>query len=386
MASKTGFKKESVRAIYDYVRESGPATKNGIAAALNMSLPTVNKYITHFMDEDLMTLGEKMPAGSQGGRSPNSYACIADGRLAVGVDITRESIQCLVVNLEREVIHRRTVRHTFARSDDYFTAVAQTVVDTVKESGIDEQKVLGVGVAVPGLISETSESVTYGQVLQNEGVSVTDFGRHLPYRARLVHDSDAAGLAEFWSGHTGGNAFYISLSRSVGGSILINGEIFRGDGEFAGEIGHVRIHTDGELCYCGQRGCMDAYCNARVLADAADGTLAGFFQRLADDDDHLSDVWDVYTSNLARAVHNVRVLFGCPVILGGDVGAHIRPHMPAIHSKVDRLSFLASNSTSFLHPCNYQDSPVATGAALYLIDEFHQELGPPQPRPLYQGA
>lgn len=239
---------------------------------------------------------------------------------------------------------------------------------------------------MPGLVSEATESVTYGRALLNEGIAVTDFARHLPFRARLVHDSDAAGLAEFWHGREGGNAFYVSLSRSVGGSVLINGEIYRGDGEFAGEIGHVRIHTDGDLCYCGKRGCVDAYCNARVLArSASDGTLEGFFQELSEGRDEIAEVWDRYTSNLARAVNNVRVLFGCPVILGGDVGAHVGPHLAEIHTKVDDLSFLESPSESFLEACSYRDNPVATGAALYLIDEFREELGPPAARAVRSG-
>lgn len=385
MSANLGFKKETRRAVYDYIRESGPVTKNSIAIALTLSLPTVNKYIAHFIEAGLVAPGKKVPAGSQGGRSPISYRCLPDGRFAVGVDVTHDSVTCLIVNLERQVVHRHTAARVFERSEHYFAWVGSVVADAVSEAGIDPARILGVGVAVPGLISETTESVTYGRVLNNEGVSVSDFSAHLPYRTRLVHDSDAAGLAEFWPDDAYGSAFYVSLSRSVGGSILINGEIFRGDGEFAGEIGHVRIHTDGELCYCGQRGCMDAYCNAGVLARNADGTLEGFFARLATGDPELERVWDRYTDNLARSIHNIRVLFGCSVILGGDVGAHIGPQMPGLHAKVDRLSFLASNSTTFLYPCNYQDNPVATGAALYLVDEFRQELGPPQPRPTYAG-
>lgn len=380
MTPGSGLKVETRRAIYDYVREQGQVTKKGIAAALDLSLPTVNKYIAHFMDTGLMGHGEKLSSGSNGGRNPISYKCLANGRYAVGVDVTRENVTCLVVNLEREVLHRLDAPLVFEQSEEYFASVADAVLRILREAEVEEDRILGVGVAVPGLISEATESVTYGRVLDNEGVTGADFGRHLPYRTRLVHDSDAAGLAEFWPDDAHGNAFYMSLSRSVGGSILINGEIFRGDGEFSGEIGHVRIHTDGELCYCGQRGCMDAYCNASVLARHADGSLEGFFRRLEEGDAALDDVWDRYTDNLARAVHNVRVLFGSSVILGGDVGAHIAAHMPGLHAKVDRLSFLASNSSSFLYPSNYQDDPVATGAALYLVDELRQELGPPRPR------
>ncbi|GAA2178637.1 ROK family transcriptional regulator [Brooklawnia cerclae] len=376
----SGIRKRTRRAIYDFIRERGMATKNDIAGALGISLPTVSKYLTHFMEAGLLEQGAKLSSGSNGGRSPIAYACVADGRLAVGVDVTQDRVTCLVVNLERQVLCQRQAHRDFARSDDYFAFVGAEVETLLADAGVDRDRILGVGVAVPGLISETTGQVTYGRVIDNYGITAADFGRHLRFRTRLLHDSDAAGLAEFWPDHGVDNAFYISLSKSIGGSVLINGEIYRGDGEFAGEIGHLRIHQGGRRCYCGQNGCMDAYCNASVLARHADGSLEGFFSRLGDGDDTLSDVWDRYTSDLAQAIHNIRVLFGCTIILGGDVGAHIRDHMTPLRSKVDRLSFLASHSETFLVPCSYTTQPVATGAALYLVDEFRQDLGPGQPR------
>ena len=357
------------------------ATQGDIAVALGISLPTVTKYLKHFMAAGLLEEGAKLSSGSNGGRNPMAYTCVADGRLAVGVDITRDRITCLIVNLEREVLALRHAHRDFDRSDAYCEFVGQQVKAMIDEAHVDQTRILGVGVAVPGLISETTGQVTYGRVIDNYGITAAGFARHLPFPTRLVHDSDAAGLAEFWPHQTVENAFYISLSNSIGGSVLINDEIYRGDGEFAGEIGHLKIHEDGVRCYCGQAGCVDAYCNADVLSREAGGSLEDFFAKLTAGDPALIEVWDRYTSDLARAIHNVRVLFGCTIILGGDVGAHIRDHMDGLRSKVDGLSFLASHSETFLVPCTYTNQPVATGAALYLVDEFRQDLGPVQPRP-----
>ena len=375
MAEAPGIKKRTRRALYEYVREQGMATKNDIAAALNISLPTVTKYLTHFMEAGLLEPRTKLSSGSHGGRSPIAYACAANGRFAIGVDITRDRVRCIVVNLERDVLGGRRTRRAFERSESYFEFVGREVEATIIDAGIDRDRILGVGVAVPGLISETTGVVTYGRVIDNAGLSATDFRRHIPYETRLVHDSEAAGFAEFWSAQTVENAFYISLSKSVGGSVVVRNGMYRGDGEMAGEIGHMRIHDNGLRCYCGRDGCMDPYANSEVLSRHTDGSVEAFFQRLAEGDADVTEAWDHYTSDLAIAIHNIRVMFGSTIILGGDVGAHCGPHIESLRAKVDGLSFLASSSASYLIPCSYTHHPIATGAALYLVDEFRQTLG-----------
>lgn len=375
----SGIRRETRRQIYEFICERGLATKKDIATSLDLSLPTVSKYLKHFVDANLLEPAAKFSPGAQGGRSPIAFGCVPDGRLAVGVDVTRDGISCLVVDLACEVHTHGHVTHTFERSEEYFAFVAEFIMSVIRDGGVDESRILGVGIAMPGLISESTGMITYGRVIDNYGMRASDFGRHLPFRTRLVHDSDAAGQAEFWPEDGPDNAFYVSLSRSVGGSVLVGGDIFRGDGEFAGEIGHLRIHTGGKLCYCGQHGCMDAYCNSSVLAHRAGGSLDVFFDRLSQGDPGIVEVWDTYTSDLAQAIHNIRVLFGCTIILGGDVGARIGDHIDGVRSKVDQQSFLATHSEGFLLPSTCTREPVATGAALYLVDEFKQSLGPLPP-------
>ncbi|SDB96449.1 Sugar kinase of the NBD/HSP70 family, may contain an N-terminal HTH domain [Raineyella antarctica] len=383
MTGTPGIRNRTRRAVYDYVREQGFATKKDIADALGMSLPTVSKYLNHFLEAGLLEPGPKQSSGSQGGRNPITYACVADGRYAVGVDVTRDRARFLLVNLDRRVLAERRTARRFENTESYYAFVAGEVEVLIEQAGIDRSRIFGVGIAVPGLISETTGKVTYGRVIDNVGLSAADFARHLPYEIRLVHDSEAAGLAEFWSKEAGDNAVYLSLSKSVGGSVLINGGMYRGDGEIAGELGHMRIHDDGLLCYCGRHGCLDPYCNAEVLSRHTDGSVGRFFQELSAGDPELAGVWDHYTSDLAIGIHNIRVMFGCTIILGGDVGSHGRDHLADLRAKVDRLNFLASDSSTFLVPSRFTRHPIAVGAALYLVADFRQNLGaalPPRTR------
>ena len=106
-----------------------------------------------------------------------------------------------------------------------------------------------------------------------------DIAKYIPYHNRLFHDSAAAGYAEVWDRNDLDDAFYLSLSNSVGGAVIVANKIFEGERRKSGEIGHMTIIPKaGDRCYCGQRGCFDTVCRANVLAEYADGDLEKFFE------------------------------------------------------------------------------------------------------------
>lgn len=368
-----GIKGRTRRKVFDYIRLNGSVSKNEIAEGLDLSLPTVQKYLAHFIDESLIVKGGTFP--SSGGRSPRAYNVNRNGRFAVGVDITQDGVTSVVLNLDREVIHAAAIEAYFERSEAYLAMVGRHVEETISRSGVDRSRVLGVGLAMPGLVSEQTSVVIHGRVIDNAGMSSADFGRHLTLPVRLVHDVDAAGLAEFWTQPSFSNAIYLNISKSLGGSVFINGAIYRGDGEFSGEVGHILLHPDGLTCYCGQRGCVDPYCNTGVLSWHTGGSLAAFFAALGEGEPKIVDIWNEYHRNLARALHNVRVLFGCTIIIGGELGTHVRPHLDEIRREVDSLTFNSEDAEDFLVASEYTNEPVATGAALYFIEDFFFSLG-----------
>lgn len=363
------------RSVYDCIAESGPLTKNELATAADISLPTATKYLAHLSQLGLIAEGEKLAAGAQGGRSPVTYHCVPDGWLAVGVNITSDHANAVIVNLDGEMTHVREMDEPFENSERYAKLIADLVLGLLKDARVRAERVHGVGVAMPGLVSEEEQRVTYGRVIDNAGMTADFFARHLPFPVRLVHDSDASGLAEFWTTGDAHNAFYLSISNSIGGAVLINDTIYRGDGEFAGEVGHLILYPGGERCYCGQQGCFDAYCNAKVLRRHAGG-LRQFFARLRRGDAAAQAVWEDYCTHLARAVQAVRVLYGCTVIIGGDVGAWIDENLDDVRRKVVELDLLPGKPADYLTRSRCTTKPIAIGAALYIVDSLKDALGP----------
>lgn len=362
------------KAIYHYIRNKGAVSKQDIVFNLQLSLPTVTQNLDYLSKQGLIDTSHKMKQESTGGRIPMACSYVQDGKIAVGLDITRHHIKSVVVDLSGNIIQLVYKRQLYEKGDHYLKLLGDAVEEVIEKSHIERQKLLGVGIAVPGLIDKEKERVVYGRVIDNKDMTREDFAKYIPYPTKLLHDSNAAGYAEVWSTPGLHNAFYINLSNSVGGSVLINDTVYEGDGLICGEVGHLKLISNGKECYCGRRGCVDAYCNAGNLTEHTDGNLAEFFKKLEEKDEKIMQVWDEYLDYLAMTISNVRIMFGCKIILGGYVGAYIKTYMNMLCERVDALDAFAEKAADYLLPCKYKVESVAAGAAIMYIDEFLENI------------
>lgn len=362
-------KKDNRNKIYFYIRNKKMATKQEIAYDLSLSLPTVTQNLTALVKQGLISSDCKVVSKS-GGRNPVAYSYVADAKVAIGLDITKNHIKSVIVDLDGSIINYTYKRQKYQRNDEYLKLLSQEVEAIIESVQLDRNKILGVGIAVPGLVKEEEGYVEQGRVIDNTGMSREEFSKYIQYPTKLIHDSNASGFSEIWLSSNIHNAFYISLCVSVGGSVLINDNLYLGDGLYSGEVGHLNLIPNGEQCYCGQKGCFDAYCNSDILANYTDKDLSYFFRQLEEGDEKLKNVWDQYLEHLAVAIHDIRMLFGCSIIVGGYVGAYMKDYMDILYKKVDAKSPFGESAANYLTPCRNRKESVATGAALYQVKQF----------------
>jgi len=365
----TDIKQNNRNKIYSYIRKKGLATKQDIAYELQLSLPTVSQSLEYLVQQGLISSNSKV-TNKMGGRNPIAYSYIPDAKVAIGLDITKHHIKSVIIDLDGSVIKYKYKRQVYQRDDAYLIRLGEEVQKIIELAQLDYTKILGVVIAMPGLINHEEGYVVQGRVIDNTGINCEELSKYIPYPTRLLHDSYASGFSEIWFSHEIHNAFYISLCNSVGGSVLMNDNIYMGDGLYSGEVGHLNVIPNGNRCYCGQKGCFDAYCNAEVLSNFTEGDLGEFFNQVKKGNEKLEKVWDEYLDHLATAIHDVRMLFGCTVIIGGYVGAYIKRFMDLLYKKVDSISPFGEKAAKYLIPCKNDIEAVAVGAALCLVDEL----------------
>ncbi|WP_206107366.1 ROK family transcriptional regulator [Paenibacillus apii] len=357
--------------IFRLIYQNEKLSMHEIASCLGMSLPTVGQNLKNLQSEGLIT--ENGVFESTGGRKARAISCIKDAKLAVGLDITNNHLSLVLVDLSGEIVKSTRVSKIFENSQDYIKEIGELVSGFIEISNIDKSKVLGVGIAVPGILSDDKQTVVYSHALGLADRNGPDFTKNISYPCVLSNDADAAGLAELWNTEAVKNAVYLSLSNTVGGSILLDNRLYPGDNQRSSEFGHMTIELNGRTCYCGKRGCLDAYCSASVLSNGTDEGLSDFFDLLKKGGKKQEEMWKEYLSYLAVAVNNLRMLFDCDVILGGYIGAYIEEY-------VVELRLLAAESNTFepdgsyLKVCRNKREAAAVGAALLHIERFLSQV------------
>ncbi|TGE39148.1 ROK family transcriptional regulator [Desulfosporosinus fructosivorans] len=352
--------------IYKFLYKHDPISIQEIAQTLNMSLPTVTQNLKELQERDLII--ETGLFESTGGRKAKAIT-YNSLKYAVGLDITRNHVGMVLIDLSGKVINNVRKQFPFVNSKEYFSGVGDLVKQFVDECTIESSKILGVGIALPAILSADKQTVNYATVIDFKGGSVKDFSEFIPYPCILSNDANAAGFAELWNEDDIQNVVYLSLNNSVGGSIIIGKNIYSGQNQRSGEFGHMTIVPDGRTCYCGQKGCVDVYCSAKNLSDSTNGNIADFFRLLRSNSGPQQALWEEYLTHLVVIINNLRMLYDCNVILGGYAGAYMDEYLEDLRKLVSSKNSFEIDG-SYLHVCKYKLEATAVGAALQHIESF----------------
>ena len=341
-----------------------------LAQRLALSWPTILQNVKELLEMGLVQ--ETGQYESTGGRKAKAYAPVKNAKLAIGLDLTRNHVSVVLVDLSGQVVRYQRKSRSFSLDDAYLQELG-VLIQSIMDSAYTDETILGVGVSLPGIVDSEANLLRYSHILDLRDVPLHTLSRYIPYPCSFINDANAAGLAEIFGTSTVGNLIYLSLSNSVGGAILTDGTPYMGNHLRAGEFGHNTLVPGGRRCYCGKEGCLDAYCSARLLADHADGNLAAFFDGLRDGDAEKQAVWREYLGYLAIAVNNLHMSFDCDVIVGGYVGAFLEEFGGPLRSLLeDRNTF--QPEASYLKYCRYRLEASAVGAALTQVEQFLQTL------------
>lgn len=362
-------KKFNTSNIYSYFLNHEAATKQDLALNLNLTLPTVTKNISYLSELGLIEVSGSR--GQTGGRRATTYSLCSQAKVALGLDITKHHVSCVVVDLNGKIISFKRNYLVFEYTDSYFQNVSGLLTEFITDSNIDHEKILGVGIGIPALVQADNQTIFYSGIMDFRDNTYEMFRKYIPYDIAMFNDAKASCFAEKWVNKDIQNTFYIMLSNNVGGAMIINGQVYSGNNFRSAEVGHITLVPQGRQCYCGQYGCVDPYLAATNLSQ---DDLAGYFANLkTTTDEKILDNWNRYLDYIASTVNIVRAVLDCDVILGGYVGAYLEPYMNDIRKRALKISTFDSDA-SYIKMCSYKRESIAAGAALHYISQFIQTI------------
>jgi glucokinase len=185
------------------------------------------------------------------------------------------------------------------RADEGSAAVVERIVmmiedviaQTRAETGAERSDFLGVGIGSPGPLDRARGVIIVTPNLGWKNFPLRDeVGSRVNLPASLDNDANCATLGEWWCGAAKGgrNVVGMTIGTGIGGGLILEGKLYHGASDAAGEIGHTTIDSTGRRCKCGNYGCLEAYASGPAIAERArellkvDGTSV--LQSLVDGD------------------------------------------------------------------------------------------------------
>lgn len=351
-----------------YMLNHSVTSKAELAKELNLSMPTVLTNVNELIAKGI--IAENGEYESTGGRKAKSIGINKSYCRAMGMIITANHLEMVMVNLGYEIEKIKRVRLKFSLEIAYCSEVQKNVREFLKESDAGDE-ILGIGVAIPGIIDQERKIVLKSHALKLENYSLSFLEQALGFPVYFENDANAAMLAEDTLKYA--NAIYLSLNHTLGGAFCIDGQLVRGQNQKAGEFGHMILVPGGKKCYCGKLGCADAYCAASVLTNDNQISLEKFLEQLESKDLATTKKWEEYLDNLAILISNLRMAYDMDIILGGDVGGVLSRYMIPLGERIMAYNGF-DHDVSYMKNCSYEKEASAVGAAKHFFTEYVMQM------------
>lgn len=359
--------------IYQYIYRSKLTSKLQIVQDLQMGLSTVSQNLNLLENEGLIEKNGYFD--STGGRKANAIQIVSDFRISIGVGIVKNIFHITAIDLYGNTVYTDTIPLTYSNTAAYYQQITDKVKDFIDKNQYPENKILGVSIATQGITSPDNTTVIYGNIMNNTGMRLKDFSRHLPYPCHLEHDSKSAAFLELWNHPELDSAVVLLLNRNLGGAIITNHQIHQGRSMHSGTIEHICVNPDGPLCYCGNRGCLETYCSANSLEQASGMTIKEFFPLLREKKSpQLIQIWEDYLKHLAFAMKNLNLVIDAPIIISGYLAPYFtEDDTDYLLRQINSMTPFELKEEQILVGTHGQYTP-AIGAALFYVKEFIQSV------------
>lgn len=248
----------------------GPLSRHELTQLTSLSPASVSTLVAEFIEEGLVE--EAGSVESDGGR-PRVLLRAAPGfGHVIGVDVgeTRVTVELFDMSMAALGKADHPIERATLAPEMMVGHVLDGISAVIAQSGVNAEAILGIGIAVPGVVDQGDDGLVHAQSLGWDGVPLRAMlraGTAIPIH--LDNGAKTLGQAEMWFGAGRGVDHVVTalVGSGVGASVVAEGASYRGARSSAGEWGHTTIMYGGRLCRCGARGCLEAYVGAEGILD-----------------------------------------------------------------------------------------------------------------------
>ncbi|WP_314147227.1 ROK family transcriptional regulator [uncultured Leifsonia sp.] len=324
-------RRHNLATVLGIVHRGGAVARSALTQATGLNRSTIGALVAELAELGLVVERDPESSNRVGRPSP---VIAPDGRVvAIAVNPEVDAVTVGVVGLDA-VVHRR-VRYPTGHvpTAQEAAAIASAVIDGLRPDLGAASRVVGIGVAVPGLVREEDGVVRLAPHLEwSEEPFAAQLAEATGYPVLAANDASLGANAErlFGAGRGASELVYVNGGASgIGAGVIVGGSPLTGISGYAGELGHTLVNSAGVRCHCGAIGCLETEVSQRALlaalglAAADPDELAGALAAaVAAGDPAVTAEVDRQLGFLAVALRNATNVFDPErIVLGGFLGA-----------------------------------------------------------------
>lgn len=371
-------KNENRALIFNHIRR-GPVSRADIAKRSGMSKSAVT-----MITNELIAQGQIKEIGtgdSPHGRKSILLDIVPDYRYAAGIALHRKYIYVCITDLKSNIIAYSN--HQTSKWDDPYKLLDfayEEILRFLSELDIQAEKCIGIGISAPGPLDYVS-----GTILSPPDFPLfcnTNVGSYLREKSGMpvMVDNNAVLLCMqnlIDSGSDSKNSMFVVVADGIGSAIISGNQIFRGAFGYAGELGHISIHSDGIPCECGNSGCLEKYISLGALKQKF-----GFesYEKMVDDaymgDRNSCDVLKYIAVEFSAALTSAINLFDLDeIVIHGQFSYRSSKLLALIRKEISRRSLITrTHSVSVSFSDMQPDASGASVCSMIISRYFEQKL------------
>ncbi|WP_340392371.1 ROK family transcriptional regulator [Paenibacillus sp. FSL E2-0190] len=334
-------KRQNRLTVFEIIKNQQPISRASIAKQTGMSPTTVSRIVGELTEEGYLLDSEQVSSGL--GRKSTLIGMMDASVLSVGVELDRSLMSIGIVDLQGQLICSSQFPRTPDESPDRtLERIHEAIEQLFQQHVIDRRRIVGIGVGLPGIVNNEEGIVVFSVQLGWKNVPLAKRLKELTgFEIAVDNELKVRALAEHLKGAAVGSSrtALLGFGQGVGSAMILEGEIYRGVMNSAGEIGHTTVDPNGMMCECGKAGCLQTYINISSLLSEANRirpirTIEELFAAK-----HAGEQWAIHLIDralmyMAITINNVVCMYNPDsVILSGE----LVDKFPDIYEEVEQL-------------------------------------------------
>lgn len=365
-------KRQNKNLVLDILKNKSPISRIDIAKITGMSPTSITRIVNELQLQGYVRETEAVASGV--GRKATLLDVCGDVLYTIGVEIDKSVLKVGIVNFVGEMV---TLHKTKRNDSESYKETLQIINTSIKrimdENKISAKKIIGLAVGLPGYIDYKNGIVKISDQLKWKDVSLSeDLKKLTSFNVIVDNELKMKIVAESFTGKAkdSQNSILIGIGSGIGSSIMLNGEIYRGETNNAGEIGHTVIDPTGNVCNCGKIGCLATYISeGAILADSRKvkeiSNIDEVFQSYRNHEAWAVNILDRASTYIALAISNILCLYNPEVIiLSGNTVEKLPEIKDSIEQKCERYIWEPLKQSVRIVYSELSDHGVVLGAAI----------------------